>query len=78
MIEPHGLSATDAAAKLHVTREAMSNLLCGRSGLSAEMAIRFEKAFGLNADTDAGRAWFGGRQGTGRVDCGGAGGGLIG
>ena len=29
----------------------MSSLLNGRSGLSAEMAIRFEKAFGLRADT---------------------------
>ena len=51
MIEPHGLSVTEAAAKLHVTRQAMSNLLGGRAGLSAEMALRFEKAFGLSADT---------------------------
>ena len=51
VIEPHGLSVTDAAGKLHVTRQAMSNLLGARAGLSAEMAIRFEKAFGLNADT---------------------------
>jgi antitoxin HigA-1 len=34
-----------------VTRQAMSNLLNGNAGLSAEMAIRFEKAFGLRADT---------------------------
>lgn len=51
MVEPHGLSVTEAAAKLRVTRQAMSNLLGGRAGLSAEMAIRFEKAFGLSADT---------------------------
>jgi addiction module HigA family antidote len=51
VIDPHGLSVTDAAAKLRVTRQAMSNLLGGRAGLSAEMAIRFEKAFGLSADT---------------------------
>jgi addiction module HigA family antidote len=51
VIEPHDLSVTDAAAKLRVTRQAMSNLLGGRAGLSAEMAIRFEKAFGLSADT---------------------------
>lgn len=51
VIEPHGLSVTDAAAKLHVTRQAMSNVLGARAGLSAEMAIRFEKAFGLSADT---------------------------
>ena len=36
---------------MNVTRQAMSNLLGGRAGLSAEMAIRFEKAFGLSADT---------------------------
>ena len=29
----------------------MSNLLGGRAGLSAEMALRFEKAFGLSAET---------------------------
>jgi addiction module HigA family antidote len=51
VIDPHGLSVTDAAAKLRVTRQAMSNLLGARAGLSAEMAIRFEKAFGLSADT---------------------------
>jgi addiction module HigA family antidote len=51
MVEPHGLSVTEAAAKLRVTRQEMSNLLGGRAGLSAEMPIRFEKAFGLSADT---------------------------
>lgn len=51
IVVPHGLSVTDAAARLHVTRQAMSNLLGGRAGLSAEMALRFEKAFGLSADT---------------------------
>jgi antitoxin HigA-1 len=51
VVEPHGLSVTDVAARLHVTRQAMSNMLGGRAGLSAEMAIRFEKAFGLGADT---------------------------
>ena len=51
VVEPHGLNVTDAAAHLKVTRQAMSALLNGRAGLSAEMAIRFEKAFGLRADT---------------------------
>jgi plasmid maintenance system antidote protein VapI len=54
VVERHGLSVTDAAAQLHVTRQAMSGLLGGRGGLSAEMAIRFEKAFGLSADTVCG------------------------
>lgn len=51
IVAPHGLSVTEAAARLGVTRQAMSSLLNGRAGLSAEMAIRFEKAFGLRADT---------------------------
>ena len=46
-----GLNVTELAERLRVTRQAMSNLLNGKSGLSAEMAIRFEKAFGLKADT---------------------------
>lgn len=50
-VEPHGLSVTITAEKLGVTRQAMSNLLNGKAGLSAEMAIRFEKAFGVRADT---------------------------
>lgn len=33
-----------------MTRQAMSNLLNGKAGLSAEMAIHFEKAFDLKAD----------------------------
>ena len=51
IVEPHGLRVTDAAKHLGVTRQAMSALLNGRAGLSADMAIRFEKAFGLKADT---------------------------
>ena len=50
-VEPSRLSVTIAAQKLGVTRQAMSNLLNGNAGLSAEMAIRFEKAFGVQADT---------------------------
>ena len=51
IVQPHGLNVTDTAAKLRVTRQAMSNLLNGRAGLSAEMAVRFEKAFGVRAET---------------------------
>lgn len=51
IVEPYGLSVTETAAKLRVTRQAMSALLNGNAGLSAEMAIRFEKAFGIKADT---------------------------
>jgi len=51
IVEPHGLNVTEAARHLGVTRQAMSNLLNARAGLSADMAIRFEKAFGVKADT---------------------------
>jgi addiction module HigA family antidote len=51
IIEPMGLSVTDAAKVLGVTRPALSSLLNQRSSLSAEMALRFEKAFGLSMDT---------------------------
>ncbi|HYZ47917.1 MAG TPA: HigA family addiction module antitoxin [Sphingomonas sp.] len=51
VVEPSGLSVTVLAQRLGVTRQALSTLLNGRAGLSAEMAIRFEKAFGLSADT---------------------------
>lgn len=51
MVEPRGLSVTDLAKHLGVSRQALSTLLNGRAGLTAEMAIRFEKAFGLKADT---------------------------
>jgi addiction module HigA family antidote len=51
LVAPAGLSVTALAERLHVTRQAASNLLNGNAGLSAEMAIRFEKAFGVRADT---------------------------
>ncbi|WP_427144832.1 HigA family addiction module antitoxin [Rhizobium pisi] len=48
-LEKHGLSVTDAARVLGVDRQTLSNLLNARSGISPEMAIRLEKAFGLPA-----------------------------
>lgn len=51
VLDPHGLTVKRAAEVLHVSRPALSNLLNGNADLSAEMAIRFEKVFGLNADT---------------------------
>ena len=51
VVVPAGLSVTELADHLHVSRQAMSKLLNGHQGLSAEMSIRFEKAFGLNAET---------------------------
>jgi addiction module HigA family antidote len=51
LVAPSGLNVTELAQHLGVTRQALSALLNGRAGLSAEMAIRFEKAFGIRADT---------------------------
>jgi len=51
IVDPAGLSVTALAERLRVTRQAASNLLNGNAGLSAEMATRFEKAFGVKADT---------------------------
>ncbi|MEO5705820.1 MAG: HigA family addiction module antitoxin [Alteraurantiacibacter sp.] len=51
MVVPRGLSVTDCAAHLGVSRQNMSALLNGRAALSAMMALRFEKAFGISAET---------------------------
>jgi addiction module HigA family antidote len=51
IVEPAGLSITDAAKALRVSRPALSSLLNGRAGLSGEMALRIEKAFGVKMDT---------------------------
>ncbi|MGE0294206.1 MAG: HigA family addiction module antitoxin [Hyphomonadaceae bacterium] len=48
-LEKHGLNVTDAARVLGVDRQTLSNLLNARSGISPEMAIRLEKAFGTPA-----------------------------
>lgn len=45
------LSVTAAADALGVTRPALSALLNERAGLSPEMALRIEKAFGISMDT---------------------------
>ena len=51
IIEAHGLSVTAAAKALGVSRPALSNLLNRNADLSGEMALRIEKAFGVNMDT---------------------------
>ena len=50
VIEPLGLSVTDAAGILGVTRQAVSLLLNERTDLSPAMALRIEKAFGPKMD----------------------------
>ena len=48
-LEPLGLSVTDAAQALGVARHTLSRVLNGHAGISADMAIRFEKAGWSNA-----------------------------
>jgi addiction module HigA family antidote len=50
-IEPLGLTITEAARALGVTRQALNNLVNCKAAISPEMAIRFDKAFGGGADT---------------------------
>ena len=49
-LEPLGLTVTEAAKALGITRQALNNLVNGKSGISPEMAIRLVKAFGGGAD----------------------------
>jgi addiction module HigA family antidote len=51
IVQPAGLSVTAAAIALRVSRPALSSLLNGRADLSGDMALRIEKAFGVNMDT---------------------------
>lgn len=51
VIEGHGLSVTEGADALGVTRPTLSQLLNERTRLSPEMALRIEKAFGISMET---------------------------
>jgi len=51
IIEAHGLTVTEAAKILRVSRPTLSSLLNAKGSLSGEMALRFEKAFGVDMDT---------------------------
>jgi addiction module HigA family antidote len=50
-LEPLGLSVTEGAEILGVTRQALNNVINGKSGISPEMAIRLSKAFGSTPET---------------------------
>lgn len=50
ILEPLGLSISRAADVLGVRRATLSDLANGNAALSAEMALRFEKAFGTSMD----------------------------
>ncbi len=46
MLPALGLTVTEAAAQLGVTRAALSRVLNGRAGISPEMALRLERWLG--------------------------------
>ena len=50
-IEPLGLTITDAAAALGVTRTTLSELVNGKGGISPEMAVRLSKVFAGSAES---------------------------
>ena len=50
-LEPLGLSVTEAAKGLGITRQALSDFLNEKAGVSVEMAIRLSKAFGSSPET---------------------------
>jgi addiction module HigA family antidote len=49
-IEPLGLTITQAAEALGVTRKTMSELVNGKCAISPEMAVRLSKVFGGSAE----------------------------
>ena len=49
-LEPLGLNVTEGAKVLGVTRNTLSRVINGQSGISPDMAIRLEKAGWSNAD----------------------------
>jgi addiction module HigA family antidote len=46
-----GLSVTEGAKVLGITRQALNNVVNGKAAISPEMAIRLAKAFGSTAET---------------------------
>ena len=50
-LEPLGLSVTEAAEALGVSRKTLSSILNGRAGISPEMAIRLSMAFETSAES---------------------------
>jgi antitoxin HigA-1 len=47
---PDTLTMTEVAERLGVTRQALSAVMNGRSGISPEMAVRLSKALGTSPD----------------------------
>jgi addiction module HigA family antidote len=51
ILEPLGLSVTDAAKAMEISRVALSRLINGQTSLSPEMAIRLDQVFGADMET---------------------------
>ncbi len=49
-LEPLGLNVTEAAKQLGVSRKQLSDIVNCHAGISPEMAIRLDKAFGGGAE----------------------------
>ena len=47
---PEGMSVTEAAKRLRVSRQAFSAIINGRAGITADMALRLSKALGTSPD----------------------------
>jgi addiction module HigA family antidote len=50
-LEPLGLTVTEAARALGVSRKTLSAIINGRAGISPEMAVRLSLAFGTTAES---------------------------
>ncbi len=50
-LEPLGLTVTEAAGRLGISRKQLSDIVNGHAGISPEMAIRLDKAFAGGAAT---------------------------
>ncbi len=50
-LDPLGLTVTQAASALGVSRKTLSSILNGHSGISADMAIRLSIAFNTTAES---------------------------
>lgn len=50
-LEPLGLTITDAAKALGVSRKTLSAIVNGRASVTPEMAVRLSMAFGTSSET---------------------------
>ena len=50
-IEPLGITVTDAAKGLGISRKTLSSILNGKAGISPEMAVRLSIAFNTSSES---------------------------